>query len=119
MEFISNNWIYSVMIAPILMGFFKSSISDYLEDIAIYITRKYDDDKNPATGQYCLIQSGATGQWFKIFIKDYKFGILPNNRIIITEQETNEGKSTVIYTYKQWKNIITGTVENPEYDLRK
>ena len=111
-DVINKNWFYSVIILPIIIGFFKSTISTYIEDRKIYKTRKYDDDKNPKTGEYCLLQSGATGNWNKILIKEYKFGILPTSRKVITIQESQYGKTLVAYSYDQWKNLVTGTLPN-------
>lgn len=97
-----------VLIVPVLIGFFRKQISDFITDAITYKNRKFDDDGDPATGQDCYIQCAATGQYISLYIKEYRFGILPSSRRVVTVQNYYDMRLTVTYTYEQWRGLVKG-----------
>ena len=103
-------WMLTILIIPVLIGFFKTQIGNFLEDYMVYKNRNFDSDNNPATGQDCMLQSPATGEFSMITIDLYEFSIFPAKRRVITSQKIKSGKIIVAYPYSIWKNLVKGSV---------
>ena len=113
----SNNdvqWFWAVIILPIIIGIFKKEISSFFNDLSVYRSRRFDDNKTPGFGQECFIQSKATGKFIKIYIYDYEFGVFPSNRLVITHQDDPDGDTNsciiVPYTYVEWRSMVKGSL---------
>jgi len=109
------NWLWITLVLPVAIGIFKNEIGRFFSDYATYQNRMFDTDGDPGTGQYCYIQSSATGEYVKIYIDDYKFGLAPSDRKVITFQDDPDGTGNKIivvpYSYTQWKGIIKGSLQ--------
>lgn len=106
---------------PVFLGIFKNELSKFFTDLNIYRNRMFDEDGDPGTGEDCYLQSGATGAWSKITIKEYQFSILPSKRKIITLQNSPERVNEIIivpYSYNQWVNMIKGSLSKLPEDAR-
>jgi len=108
MEEFNFNGFYTLLLLPVLIGFFRKQISDLIADYMVYRNRKFDDDGDPATGQDCLLQCAATGVFNQVFVKQYRFGFLPASRRVVTIQQSRDRRMVVTYTYSQWRSIVKG-----------
>jgi len=76
-------WGWTVVLLPVLIGVFKSQIGEFIGDYMLYRNRRYDSDGDPGTGQWCMVQSAATGEWCRAFVEKYTFSIFrPSKRLV-------------------------------------
>lgn len=80
MEKMANDWILALVILPVLVGFFKQEIGDFLTAWRVYRLRSFDADGNPATSDVVQILNGATGEWGDAMIEKYVFSLNPKKR---------------------------------------
>lgn len=116
---LSMNWLWFTLVVPVVMGIFKSEIGALFRDYSVYRHRMFDEDGDPATGEPCHIL--IKGEWKKIMVAEYQFGLSPAKRRVITYQPDPKGgfndMIVVPYTYTQWANLIKGSVSKPRTDV--
>jgi len=93
----------------VLINIFKEQLADFFSDMMMYWTRRYDSDDNPATGQFCMCQSNATGEWAKVYVENYVFSIRPSKRLIYVWFPYKKDGLYICSpkTYKQWRKEYT------------
>jgi len=109
------NYLWATICIPVIMGFFKSEISTFIGDLMIYRNRAFDNDGDPGTSQDCFIQSGATGEFNRITVAEYRFGLAPSKRKVITYQADPNGDKdkyiVVPFSYAAWAGIVKGSLQ--------
>jgi hypothetical protein len=103
--------VFGTVLIPVI-----NEIANFFGDLMTYRNRSFDEDGDPGTGQDCFIQSEATGEFNRVTIKEYKFGLAPSNRKVITLQKSpvkNDEVIEVPYTYKKWATIVKGSLSKP------
>lgn len=116
-----TNWLWITLVLPVLIGFFKNEISSLIGDYMVYKNRAFDEDGDPGTGEPCYIQSSATGQYVKVLVAEYQFGLAPSKRRVITHQKSPEGNIDKIivvpYSYSAWAGMVKGSMPKPRTDF--
>jgi len=111
--FTGINWLWTMVLIPIIAFTLKNYILEYIEDRKIYKTRMFDDDQNPKTGQDGWILNEAKGIYEINTIEEYTWNhFLPSKREVIVLKYIPEGKIRVKYTYKNWKKKDKGKIIN-------
>ncbi len=109
------NWLWITLVLPVVVGIFKHEIGRFFSDYTVYKNRRFDSDGDPGTGQHCYVQSGATGEYVKIYVDEYTFGLAPSSRKVITQQKDPEGDEwkviVVPYSYTQWASMVRGSLQ--------
>ena len=73
MEKITGNWLWAVVVLPVLVGIFKAEIGKLFTVWNIYRLRAFDKDRDPNTPDQVELLNEATGQWGKVTIQRYIF----------------------------------------------
>lgn len=68
-----KEWLWAMVILPVIIGFFKTEISNLLTAWNVYRLRAFDMDGNPETSDVVEMLNGAKGEWEPAIIKKYKF----------------------------------------------
>ena len=109
------NWLWITLVLPVVVGIFKNEIGRFFSDYTVYKNRRFDNDGDPGTGEYCYIQSGATGEYVKVYIDEYEFGLVPSKRKVITHQKDPDGDENKVivvpYLYTQWVSMVKGSLQ--------
>jgi len=115
MEILQSNWFWATILLPVIIGIFKKEIATFINDYRTYRNRSFDEDGDPSTGQDCYILNEATGDYNKITVAEYKFGLGPSKRKIITYQNDPEGDNSKIiavpYSYSKWSSMVKGSLQ--------
>lgn len=80
MDAIQNDWFLMIVILPVIIGFFKKEIGDFLTAWKAYRLRSFDADGNPNTSDRVQILCGATGTWVDAIILKHVFSLSPKKR---------------------------------------
>jgi len=114
------NWLWITLVLPVIIGIFKNEIGRFFSDYTVYKNRAFDADGDPGTGQHCYVQSGATGEYVKVYVDEYQFGLAPSKRKIITHQKDpdgDQGKVIIVpYSYTIWASMVKGSLQKERMD---
>ena len=123
MEILKTNWFWVTILLPVLIGIFKKEIATFINDWRTYKNRSFDEDGDPGTGQDCYILNEATGVYNQITIAEYKFGLVPSKRKIVTLQpdpEGNENKIIIVsYSYSKWSSMVKGSLQKDKIEQKE
>lgn len=115
MEIEGTSWLWATILLPVLMGIFKKEIATFMRDYRIYRNRSFDEDGDPSTGQDCYLFNAATGVYNQITVAEYKFGLVPSKRKVITHQSDPEGDNSKVivvpYSYTKWLGMVKGSLQ--------
>lgn len=75
-----TSWVWSLVLFPILIGFFKNEIGNLLTAWNVYRLRAFDIDGNPDTEDVVQLLNGATGEWGDAVIERYCFCLSAKKR---------------------------------------
>ena len=100
----------------VIIAFFKQEITTYITeyfyDIRMYLNRRYDNDNDPATGQWCTVKEPATGVLSLAYIERYsRPHIFPTKRLVFIWFFFDKYKKYMCcmpFTYKDWRNAPSG-----------
>lgn len=111
---IDVSWLWLTLILPVIIGIFKHEIATFIGDYSTYRNRSFDQDGDPGTGEDCYLQCDATGDFNKITVAEYRFGLAPSKRKVITHQTAPSGdldKVIVVpYSYSKWSSMVKGSL---------
>jgi len=79
------NWLWAIVILPVVAGFFKAEIGKLFTAWNVYRLRAFDADGNPATSDKVQILNVATGEWGDVTIKRYVFSLSSRTRGVYLE----------------------------------
>ncbi len=80
MNELTGNWLWVVVILPVLIGFFKTEIGRTLTAWNVYRLRAFDMDGCPGTPDRVQLLNGATGAWGDAIIEKYIFSFSAKTR---------------------------------------
>jgi len=80
MESLMNNWLWTLVVFPIIIGVFKTELGNIWKAWRTYQLRAFDADGNPATSDRVQLLNGATGEWGDAIIEKYKFTLNAKKR---------------------------------------
>ena len=69
-----TDWMWVVVVAPIVVGFFKKEIGTLFTATVVYLRREFNK------GDVVRLHNPATGGWGDVVITDYKFHISGSKR---------------------------------------
>ena len=107
---------FGVIISLALGVVFKDQLvkyfGTYIADIGMYRTRRYDNDNNPGTGQWCTVTNPATGVNDIAYVEKYTAPhVFPSKRLVFVWFYFNESH-TMMYcvpmSYSAWRTKSTG-----------
>lgn len=67
------NWLWAMIILPVIAGIFKKELSDLYNAYGVYRHRPFDLDRDPGTADVCMLNNPATGDWGLVIIHKYAF----------------------------------------------
>lgn len=78
------SWLWVLIILPVLAAFCREWISDTIKDRLLYARRRFDDDNDPATGQFFDVCSATDdGKWAQAYLEEYEFSYFrPSRRLV-------------------------------------
>ena len=74
-ESMSENWLWCMIILPVMIGLFKAEIGKLFTVWNIYRLRAFDLDGDPNTKDNVEVLCGATGAWRKVIIEKYVWSL--------------------------------------------
>jgi len=74
------NWLWAVVLLPVLVGIFKSEIGKFFTVWNVYRLRAFDSDGNPGSPDNVQILNSATGKWGNAIIEKYVFSLSSRRR---------------------------------------
>jgi hypothetical protein len=80
MDTLPIHWLWTLVIFPIIIAFFKNEIGNVLTAWKVYRLRSFDVDGNPTTEDRVQLLNGATGEWGDAVIEKYVFSLNAKRR---------------------------------------
>ena len=74
------NWLWAVVLLPVLVGIFKSELGKLFTIWNVYRLRAFDSDGNPGSPDNVQILNSATGKWGNAIIEKYVFSLSSRRR---------------------------------------
>jgi len=62
----TGNWVWTVVILPLVILSLKQEIKNFLTSWKIYRKRHFDLDGDPTTSDAAQVLNGATGEWIDV-----------------------------------------------------
>jgi len=97
-----DNFIIGAVVLPVFVGLFKTEISNLLKAWRLYLTRPFDEDRDPLTPSKCQIRCDATGKWEDAIIEKYQMSLFANKRGVFIKH-ADGGKERI--SFLKWSDM--------------
>jgi len=111
-----NEYIIGMVLIPVVIGLFKTEVSNIFRAWRIYVARPFDKDRNPNTSDTCQILCTSTGKWIDITILKYVMSFSAGKRgVYIKYSNKSEEKLSLL----DWANMRKRTKGSKRKYVRK
>ena len=102
-----QDWMWAVIVMPIVIGFFKNEIGTIFTAMVVYLRREF------SPGDTVRMHNPATGGWGDVLIVDYKFRFSSATRGVYVRHDDGGVERIPLVTWGQMrKRPIPKSIEN-------
>jgi len=101
-----KHFIFSLVLIPVSVAFFKKEIGDFITAFSIYRNRRFDEDRDPNTPDTCQLLNPAKGKWTTVIIEKYVFSLNKNKSgVYVLHPCKNNKHAREIFRFSDWDKI--------------